>query len=140
VVAVPVAPRAYCSGKGRRCTNRATSGGLCDDCRLERERRIDRARPTASARGYDQQWRATRAAFLEEHPTCECDVCLKLPEWRRPQATDVDHRDGLGPLGPAGHDFANLRAMAHAHHSRRTAADQPGGWNRRGRSARDGGG
>jgi hypothetical protein len=27
------------------------------------------------------------------------------------------------------HDEANLRAMSHSHHSRRTARDQPGGFN-----------
>ena len=57
--------------------------------------------------------------------------CLKLPLWQRPEATEVDHKDGLGPLGPRGHDHGNLRAMTHDHHSKRTAADQPGGWNRR---------
>ena len=43
-------------------------------------------------------------------------------------ATDVDHIDGLGPQGPAGHDPANLRGYCHPHHSARTARDQPGGW------------
>lgn len=60
-------------------------------------------------------------------------------------ASDVDHIDGLGPLGPRGHDPDNLRSMCHPCHSKRTAADQPGGWNRspndrrqrRGRRARD---
>ncbi|MBO3674864.1 HNH endonuclease [Streptomyces sp. NEAU-YJ-81] len=43
----------------------------------------------------------------------------------------MDHVDGLGPLGPRGHDWANLRAMTKAHHSRETAKAQPGGWNDR---------
>jgi len=44
------------------------------------------------------------------------------------RATDVDHIDGLGPNGPRGHDWSNLRALCHSHHSQRTARDQPGGW------------
>ncbi|MEU1945275.1 hypothetical protein ABZ554_23285 [Streptomyces sp. NPDC020125] len=48
-----------------------------------------------------------------------------------PDARFVDHVDGLGPLGPRGHDWANLRAMTKAHHSRETAKAQPGGWNDR---------
>lgn len=130
---MPTAPRGYCSGKGRRCRGRAVRQGLCEDCYLERQREYDAGRETAAERGYGAEWRATRAAYLEEHPTCECDDCLRLPDWRRPTATDVDHIDGLGPRGPRGHDWSNLRAMTHGHHSRRTAADQPGGWARRNR-------
>jgi 5-methylcytosine-specific restriction protein A len=53
---------------------------------------------------------------------CVHPACGKL-------ATDVDHilarRDG-------GTDqWDNLRAFCHPHHSQRTAADQPGGWNAR---------
>jgi 5-methylcytosine-specific restriction protein A len=129
---MPRSPAGYCSGKGRRCTERAVHRGLCQGCYAERQREYDARRETAAERGYDAEWRATRAAFLEEHPQCECDDCLLLPLWRRPDAVDVDHRDGLGPTGPRGHDWSNLRAMSHEHHSRRTARDQPGGWARRG--------
>lgn len=128
---MPTAPTPFCSGKNRRCTARATHRGLCDACYLAKQRAYEEGRPSSAERGYDTRWRITRAAFLEDHPMCECDDCLKLPAWRRPEATDVDHRDGLGPLGARGHDPTNLRAMTHGHHSRRTAADQPGGWNRR---------
>jgi 5-methylcytosine-specific restriction protein A len=128
---MPTSPAGFCSGKARRCTERAVYRGLCPGCHAEQQREYDARRETAAERGYDAQWRATRAAFLEEHPQCECDDCLALPAWRRPDAVDVDHRDGLGPRGPRGHDWSNLRAMTHGHHSRRTARDQPGGWARR---------
>jgi hypothetical protein len=81
-------------------------------------------RPTATQRGYDGRWRRTRARVLRDRPLCECDDCLLLPAVRRPKATDVDHIDGKGPLGPRGHDPTNLRPMAHSHHSKRTARDQ----------------
>lgn len=91
------------------------------DRRARRER--EAGRPSATARGYDAEWRRTRAAFLQSHPICEDpEVCIE-------PATDVDHVDGLGPKGPRGHDPNNLRALCHSHHSRRTARDQPGGWN-----------
>ena len=128
---MPTKPAGFCSGKGRRCTERAVKRGLCQGCYLERQREYDARRETAAGRGYDAEWQATRAAYLAEHPTCECDDHLKLPAWRRPAAEDVDHRDGLGPRGPRGHDWSNLRAMTHECHSRRTARDQPGGWARR---------
>ncbi|MFX4294091.1 HNH endonuclease [Streptomyces bohaiensis] len=46
----------------------------------------------------------------------------------KPLAGEVDHIDGLGPLGPRGHDPTNLRSMTKQHHSRATARAQPGGW------------
>ena len=100
------------------------SGGRCDGCKREAEQ----ARGSASQRGYNRSWERTRAAYLKDHPVCECDECAAVPYGQRPRATDVDHIDGLGPRSPHGHDPANLRSMAHAHHSRRTARDQPGGW------------
>jgi len=124
-------PAGFCVGRRRRCPNKATFRGYCDQCRLARDRAYEQGRPSAAARGYGAEWRKTRAAFLEVNDRCECDVCLMLPLHHRPEATEVDHIDGLGPLGPQGHDWSNLRAMTHAHHSARTAADQPGGWAKR---------
>lgn len=85
---------------------------------------VDSSRPSSRERGYDSRWEQTRAAYLEWQPTCERTDCDE-------PATDVDHIDGLGPLGPRGHDFDNLRALCHPHHSQRTAHDQPGGWAKR---------
>jgi 5-methylcytosine-specific restriction protein A len=130
-VSMPSQPAAYCSGHNRRCPNRATNRGLCDDCGAERRRAYDARRPNANARGYTRTWRVTRADYLSEHPWCECDEHAVLPEWQRPAATDVDHIDGLGPAGPRGHDWDNLRSMTHECHSKRTARDQAGGWAKR---------
>lgn len=105
-----------------------TPGGRCAPC----TQAASRARGSPASRGYDGRWQRTSAAFLREHPYCECDQCAALPPLLRPRATEVDHRDGLGPLGPRGHDPGNLRAMTKSHHSRATARAQPGGWNDRG--------
>ena len=79
-------------------------------------------RESAQSKGYDAQWRKTRLEFLRAYPVCQDEMgCVA-------KATDVDHIDGLGPKGPRGHDWTNLRALCHSHHSKRTARDQPGGF------------
>jgi len=94
-----------------------TDGGRCD----AHNRAADKARGSSTKRGYDAKWRRTRRRYLKAHPICCEPDCMRL-------ATDVDHIDGLGPLGPDGHNPDNLRAYCHPHHSQRTARDQPGGW------------
>jgi hypothetical protein len=101
--------------------------GRCPGCK----RAARQKRGTAHQRGYDGQWERTRRAFLKEHPYCACPECLEIPEPLRPAAQVVDHIDGLGPLGPRGHDLTNLRAMTKQHHDQHTARTQPGGWNDR---------
>lgn len=108
------------------CPN-LTPGGRCPSCQAKASRR----RGSARAKGYDARWERTAARYLREHPYCECDACEQLPAILRPRAQQVNHRDGLGPLGPRGHDPANLQAMTAAHHSAHTAREQPGGWNAR---------
>jgi 5-methylcytosine-specific restriction protein A len=104
-----------------------TMGGRCGECAA----RARALRRTSQRKGYDSAWRRTRARFLLVHPYCECAECMLLPMPLKPAATEVDHIDGLGPLGPRGHDWTNLRSMTKAHHSRETARHQPGGWNDR---------
>lgn len=84
-------------------------------------------RPNAAARGYGSRWQAIRKRYLAAHPHCECEDCLRLPFEQRPPATDVDHIDGSGPFGD--NTDANLCAMAHGHHSRKTVR-QDGGFGR----------
>ncbi|MCI0386655.1 HNH endonuclease signature motif containing protein [Streptomyces sp. CNQ085] len=108
------------------CPN-LTPGGRCERC----QGGARASRGSARARGYDSRWERTRAAYLAAHPLCECAECEAQPALLRPRATEVNHIDGLGPLGPRGHDWANLQAMTKAHHSRHTAREQPGGWNDR---------
>ena len=97
---------------------------FCDKHRRDDRRAIEGRRESAQSKGYDAQWRKTRLEFLRAYPVCQDEMgCVA-------KATDVDHIDGLGPKGPRGHDWTNLRALCHSHHSKRTARDQPGGWNR----------
>lgn len=109
-------PRALRSCPTPKCPN-VTSGGRCSDCAA----RADRLRGTAKQRGYGDRWRRARLAFLRSHPMCVEPGCSLL-------ASQVDHVDGLGPLGPRGFDPSNLRGFCGPHHSQRTARDQPGGW------------
>lgn len=103
------------------CPN-LTDSTRCEFHSKAKRRREDQRRPSAKARGYDSKWERTRRLYLRSHPICED------PEGCIDRSTDVDHIDGLGPLGPKGHDEENLRALCHSHHSKRTARDQPGGW------------
>lgn len=92
-----------------RC-GRITEHSLCPDHRKTKDKR-----PSAAKRGYDAKWRKTRKGYLISYPWCsDCGA----------KATDVDHIDGLGPKGPMGHDWSNLRSYCHSCHSRRTARDQ----------------
>jgi 5-methylcytosine-specific restriction protein A len=122
---MPRAPRP-CLSPG--CPLPATHKGRCREHHLAARRKADAGRPTAYQRGYDAFWARTRAKYLAAHTRCECPDCDALPDHDRPLADDVHHRDGLGPLGPNGHDHHNLQALAHQHHSRVTAQQQPGGF------------
>jgi 5-methylcytosine-specific restriction protein A len=97
-----------------------TTSSRCPAHQSQARKESDGKRPNSSARGYDSKWSQTRRAFLTVHPFCECGA----------RATEADHDDGLGPLGPRGHDWENLTARCKSCHSKRTAKDQPGGWNR----------
>lgn len=105
-----------------------TPGGRCPDCAQV----ASQGRGSARGKGYDARWERTKRDYLAVHPHCECDECMALPQIMRPWAVEVHHKDGLGPNGPRGHDWSNLMAVTHAHHSRITAREQPGGWNDRG--------
>lgn len=105
-----------------------TYGGRCGECvaKAQALRGSKRKRHP-----YGAAWQHTRKAYLRANPYCECDECMQLSSLLRPLATEVNHVDGLGPLGPRGHDWSNLQAMTKSHHSRITAREQPGGWNDR---------
>lgn len=108
-----MSPRApsVCATPG--CSRPAPPGqSRCEPHRLERQRASNAGKPSAAARGYDAKWRKFRRQYLAIHPTCvECGAA----------ATDVDHVDGLGPLGPRGYDEANCAAMCRPCHARKTA-------------------
>lgn len=94
-------------------------GGVCRGCRAK----SNAARRTGKRAYGTAEWRRTRADFLAAHPYCMCDAHAALPLIIRPLATEVDHIDGLGPLGPRGHDWSNLQAMTKPCHSRKTASE-----------------
>lgn len=122
-----------CNVTHERCPElTADPSGKCERHLAEARKASDAKRPNSAARGYDERWRKTRAAYLQRYPTCQD------PSGCTEKATDVDHIDGLGPAGPQGHDWANLRGLCKAHHSKRTARDQPGGWNATPTSRRSG--
>lgn len=86
------------------------------DTRKPRPSTGARIRPTTAERGYGARWRRTRAVKLSATPLCEdCDERgVTMP------ASEVDHIDGKGPNGPAGHDVLNLRSLCKSCHSRKT--------------------
>ncbi len=92
----------------RACT---VCGALSDQGRCEKHRPID-DRPSAARRGYGATWRVIRARYLRTHMICEEPGCGLL-------AIDVDHVDGRGPSRD--NTDANLQALCHSHHSRKTA-------------------
>lgn len=104
-----------CSYPG--CPNLVHEAGrtYCPEHHKQRQREYNQKRGSPASRGYDAEWRRTRAAFLEVHPTCACG---------RP-ATDVDH---IVPKERGGtDDWSNLEALCHSCHSRKTATEH-GGW------------
>lgn len=92
------------------------------------ERQADRARGTATERGYSHQHRAVfRAAVLKKNPTCV--LCNSAP------ATVADHyplsRRELEALGLDPNDPCHGRGLCSHCDGPQTAGRQPGGWNAR---------
>ncbi|WP_108665159.1 hypothetical protein [Euzebya rosea] len=88
-----------------------------------RRRRRRNTGPTATELGYDHHWTRTRNAYAAAHPDCECggyDRCDHPAGSCTVQPREVDHVDGLGPLGPHGHDWANLQHLCSTCHRRAT--------------------
>lgn len=94
------------------CVNLAPKGSRCPECRARTRRR----RAAIQATYADPAWKDTSRRYRALHPQCEWPGC------DRP-SREVDHIDGLGPAGPRGHDWMNLRALCKPCHSRRTALD-----------------
>lgn len=115
---MPRSPLSLCLVTG--CPNRVASG-RCETHRLEAAKESDARRPNSTQRGYDYKWAAKARAYLSEHRECVGPACMSLPWWNRPAATQVDHIDGLGPLGPHGYDDSNLQALCDSCHSHKTA-------------------
>jgi 5-methylcytosine-specific restriction protein A len=77
-------------------------------------------RQSSSARGYDHEWRQTRADYLRRNPLCvDC-----MGQGRTTPATDVHHVGKLRTHRHAKHEESNLMALCHECHARRTAAGE----------------
>lgn len=117
-------PPPFCSTP--RCPNRATKGAKCSEHFVEARKRVDSQRPSGSRRGYTKKWASFRKAYLLQHPRCESEACSALPEWQRPEATDIDHIDGCGRTGERAYDTTNLIALCHSCHSKKTVRHDGG--------------
>lgn len=84
----------------------------------ERDRKaaFDRTRGSAAERGYDKDWFRLRHHFLKANPVCCCGCGQP--------ATEVDHIKSVHERPDLRLVWSNLRAMAKACHSQRTARDQ----------------
>ncbi len=118
---MPTAPLQLCVVPG--CPE-LVAYGRCATHRADTRRAEDARRPSAARRGYGHAWRGIRADYLTDHPLCEGAAHRGAPLWARPAATDVDHRDGLGPAGS--NDPSNLEALCHSCHSIKTNAQDGG--------------
>ena len=112
----PARPLSPCRRPGCGAVTR-NPGGYCDKCADygEAKRREREARKTAAPFYLSTRWRNLRDWYIRQHPLCE--ICGRNP------ATEVDHireiRDGGAAM-----DAANLQALCHACHARKTVAER----------------
>lgn len=90
----------------------------------------DSDRPTTAQRGYGGRWQRTRRAKLAASPLCETCEANGVTA----AAREVDHIDGLGPIGERGHDLDNLMSLCKPCHARKTVLCD-GGFGRARRAA-----
>lgn len=81
-------------------------------------------RPSASKRGYDSRWQKASKGFLAKHPFCV--ACLK--EGKHEPATCVDHIRPHKGNKELFWDRTNWQPLCQRCHSRKTAAEENGGW------------
>jgi 5-methylcytosine-specific restriction protein A len=84
----------------------------------------ERNRGSSVKRGYDNDWRKLRNAFLRQNPLC-CEAGCGQP------ATQVDHVLSIRERPELRLTWSNLRAMCASHHSARTMKEQS--WGSRGK-------
>lgn len=105
---MPAAPKRFCDHPN--CSTKVVRG------KCAAHKKAKKPRPSASARGYDEQWRKTRKLFLMRHRTCL--KCARAP------ATEVDH---INPKAKGGTDsMLNLQALCKSCHARKTATHDGG--------------
>jgi 5-methylcytosine-specific restriction protein A len=106
---MPIAPRAACSHS--TCRYRKP-------CPVHKTRR-----PSARQMGYDRAHEALRAHVLREEPICR--LCHRAPSVIADHIVSIKARPELRLVR------SNVRGVCTRCHNRRTAQDQPGGWNLR---------
>jgi 5-methylcytosine-specific restriction enzyme A len=122
-----------CAAPG--CPNLADPGqSYCGDCgpRLRRasQRRHDASRPSPAARGYGADWRKRRARFLAAHPACaDCGAPATVADH-----DPVSRRDLVAAGAPDPDADRHLKARCKPCHDRRTASQDGGFGNPRGRT------
>ena len=103
------------------CPKLVVNGSRCDEHRLPSRAwvRTPDARPSASARGYDYQWRNYRYAWFDKHPGAVCACGCGTPV--NASNADIDH---IVPVvdknDPLFWDESNHQPLIHGHHSRKT--------------------
>jgi 5-methylcytosine-specific restriction protein A len=95
---------------------RAGSLPIASQSERERKRILDMKRPTADQRGYDAEWRRTRARFLQANPTCTHPGCVA-------KATEVHHVQRVTAAPHLRLVTTNLQGLCKRHHSAITAKE-----------------
>lgn len=98
-------------------TFRAPGQNVWNGDERARKRALDKTRPSATERGYDDAWRKLRARFLDRNPICSVLGCREM-------ATEVDHIYSIRDRPHLRLAEFNLRGYCKRHHSERTAREQ----------------
>lgn len=117
---MPMAPKKPCSYPG--CGG-LTKDRYCDDHERATRHDYERARGSASARGYGRKWQHARAAWLRQHPlcrACEDDDVITA-------AVEVDHLIPHRGDKRLFWDRSNWQSMCKPCHSEKTARED-GRW------------
>lgn len=101
------------------------NGRFCDDHVMAG----DRNRGTASQRGYDNRWQKYRKSFLEQHPLCV--MCEREGDIK--VATVVDHIIPHKGNQELFWDWENHQQLCEFHHNQKTASEDMGSWDSRGK-------
>ena len=108
----------------RGCPGLTREGRYCASHAASEQQRYESKRGTAAQRGYDRTWRKVRAAYLAAYPYCADPFGVHAQAGELARATDVDHIVAKRRGGTD--DWANLRGLCHACHSRHTAVKESG--------------